>query len=61
MLRHLISLLHFVLSLTRAEPGQGIIEYALIIFLFAIALVVVVGSFGTTLQATYSNIAAAFP
>ena len=61
MLRQLIALLDFVLSLTRAESGQGIVEYALITFLFTIALIVFIASFGTTLQATYGYIAAAFP
>jgi len=61
MLRQLIALLDFVLSLTPAESGQGIVEYALIIFLFTMAVVVFVASFGTTLQTTYGYIAAAFP
>jgi len=61
MLRQLIALLNFVVSLTRAESGQGLVEYALIIFLFTMAVVVSVASFGTTLQATYGYIAATIP
>ena len=61
MLRQLIALLDFVVSLTRAESGQGLVEYALIIFLFTMAVVVFVASFGTTLQTTYGYIAAAIP
>jgi len=66
MLRQLSSLLHAVLCsvlfLAHAEEGQGIIEYALIITLFVIALIFAVGHFGTTLQAFYNNnIVAVFP
>lgn len=61
MLKQLITLLNAVYALTCPEQGQGLIEYALILFLFVVALIVVVGALGTTLQSYYNNIAAIFP
>lgn len=38
------------------EEGQGLVEYALIIALIAIVLIVVLGLLGTTLQGVFSSI-----
>jgi len=43
------------------EQGQGLIEYVLIIFLFAIGLVVALQGFGDALGLKYDNLAQAFP
>ncbi len=61
MLRLLACLLNTVNLIAHPEQGQGIIEYALILFLFVVVLIVVVGALGTSLQSFYGSIAAAFP
>lgn len=38
------------------ESGQGLVEYALILLLVALALIVVLSVFGTELADAYSNI-----
>jgi pilus assembly protein Flp/PilA len=38
------------------ETGQGLVEYALILLLVALALIVVLSVFGTELADAYSNI-----
>ena len=43
------------------EQGQGLIEYVLIIFLFAIGLVVVLEGFGGALNLKYADIVQSFP
>jgi Flp pilus assembly pilin Flp len=43
---------------TLARYGQGLVEYALIMLLIAIAVFVAVTLFGVQLQATYLRIAA---
>ena len=43
------------------EQGQGLIEYVLIIFLFAIGLVVALEGFGGALNLKYADIAQNFP
>ena len=40
----------------KKEQGQGMVEYALIIVLIAIAVIAVVTFFGETLSTTYSTI-----
>jgi Flp pilus assembly pilin Flp len=39
------------------KAGQGLVEYALILLLVAIAIVGAVGAFGGSLQASYTAIA----
>ncbi len=36
--------------------GQGLVEYALILILVALVIIVILTLFGTTLSETYSNI-----
>jgi Flp pilus assembly pilin Flp len=43
------------------EEGQGLVEYSMIIALIAVALIIALTLFGTTLQSYYSSIAAALP
>jgi pilus assembly protein Flp/PilA len=43
--------------LLHREEGQGLVEYALIIFLIAIVLLVVVSLLGTTIGSIFSSIA----
>jgi len=38
------------------QEGQGLVEYALILLLIAIALIAIVTIFGTQLSSTYSSI-----
>jgi pilus assembly protein Flp/PilA len=45
----------------RKEIGQGMVEYALIILLIAIALLLVTTLLGSQLSNTYSKIINAFP
>ena len=45
----------------RNQHGQGLTEYALILLLVAVAVVVTVALFGTTLAAFYNNIATLLP
>ena len=59
MLGPLISLLNYLFYRLRYEQGQGLAEYVLIIFLFSIAMIISIGTFGTTLQTTYGTIATA--
>jgi len=47
------------LLLTKAgsrEDGQGLVEYALIIILFSVAVIAAVGAFGSTLSDRYDLI-----
>jgi len=51
-----------IIVLSRAtEKGQGLVEYALILLLIAIAVVAVVGAFGQQLLATYQSFLNEFP
>lgn len=43
------------------EEGQGLVEYALIILLIAIAVIGTVVVFGEQLYAAYERVVAAFP
>ena len=43
------------------EEGQGLVEYSMIIAFIAIAIIVALTLFGTTLRTYYENIAAALP
>jgi pilus assembly protein Flp/PilA len=43
------------------EEGQGLVEYALIIAFIALAIIIALTAFGSTLLAYYNNIAAALP
>lgn len=47
--------------LTDARTGQGLVEYALIILLIAIAMVTATSALGQGLIAAYERIAAAIP
>jgi len=40
----------------KSEYGQGLVEYALILLLVAILLIIVVSIYGTELADVYSNI-----
>jgi pilus assembly protein Flp/PilA len=40
----------------RVERGQGMVEYALIIVLIALVVIIALTLFGTQLSATYSRI-----
>lgn len=42
------------------EEGQGLVEYALIIFFISIVLIVVLGLLGTTLGGVFSSVVTAF-
>jgi pilus assembly protein Flp/PilA len=50
-----------VITLLQDEPGQGMVEYALILLLIAIVVILVLTILGTQLSITYSRIAAGFP
>jgi Flp pilus assembly pilin Flp len=45
----------------RRFSGQGLVEYALIILLVAVAIVGTLGLFSSTLSNTYTTIASVFP
>ena len=45
----------------RKERGQGMVEYALLIVLLAIVVVVMIQVMGTAVSNMYSNIVSAFP
>lgn len=44
-----------------AEEGQGLMEYALILMLIAIVVIVILAFFGTTLSNMYSSVIDLFP
>jgi len=44
-----------------AEEGQGLVEYAIIIMLIAIVLIVIVAIFGTQVSTLYSQISSSIP
>jgi Flp pilus assembly pilin Flp len=46
---------------TTGEEGQGLVEYALVLLLVAIALAGVLGTFGTELALQYAVVAQAIP
>jgi len=50
--------LNLILRLLRDEDGVTAIEYALIASLIAVAAVTVMGTVGTNLSGTFSNVAA---
>lgn len=43
------------------EDGQGLVEYALILLLIAIAVLVAVGLFGEEVMAAYSRVVSSWP
>jgi pilus assembly protein Flp/PilA len=43
-----------------AEDGQGLVEYALIILLIAVAIVAALGGFGAGLSSLFSTITGSF-
>jgi len=45
----------------KAEDGQGLVEYALIIFLVSLAVVVGLSGFGLSLAGYYNRILASLP
>ena len=45
----------------RKEPGQGMVEYALLIVLLAIVVVIMIELMGTAVSDMYSDIVSAFP
>jgi Flp pilus assembly pilin Flp len=51
--------LHLKNQLEKREEGQGLVEYALIIVLVSVALVLALGGLQTQLATTFSTIAAA--
>ena len=52
MLNQLVTML----LASRQEEGQGLIEYALIVLLIAIGVIVVLGLLGGQVQAVFQNI-----
>lgn len=50
----------FLMSLNQREEGQGMVEYALLIGLIAVALIVIIGLFGDAIQAQFQAIIDAF-
>ncbi len=48
-------------NLLRTEKGQGLIEYALIAFLIAIAAVVIMGTVGSQVNMVFDNISKHLP
>lgn len=49
------------MTFERMEKGQGMVEYALIILLIAIALLLVTALLGSQLSNTFSYIVSAWP
>ncbi len=45
----------------RKKRGQGMVEYALLIALLAIVVIVMIEVFGTAVSHMYSDITSAFP
>jgi len=45
----------------KKERGQGMVEYALLIVLLALVVVVLIAVMGTSVSNMYSNIVVAFP
>jgi pilus assembly protein Flp/PilA len=45
----------------KKERGQGMVEYALLIVLLALVVVVMIAVMGTAVQKMYSDIVVAFP
>lgn len=43
------------------RSGQGLVEYALIIFLVAVAIAAALGLFGQSLSGVYNTISGTFP
>ncbi|MDA8219584.1 MAG: Flp family type IVb pilin [Dehalococcoidales bacterium] len=50
---YLMSLLQ---SVRREEEGQGLVEYALILVLIAIAVIVILGLLGEQISTTFSTV-----
>jgi Flp pilus assembly pilin Flp len=48
-------------TLTRAEDGQALVEYALLISLIALTALVAVQSFGLGVSSLYSTIISVYP
>jgi len=49
-----------ILGRLREEEGQGLVEYALILVLIAVAVATTLSVFGVTLASTYQTIVASF-
>jgi Flp pilus assembly pilin Flp len=47
--------------MVRAREGQSLVEYALILFLVALAIVTALGAFGTALAGLYTSIVSLLP
>ena len=45
-----------MIELKKYAVGQGLVEYALILVLVALTLVIILSIFGSTIGETYSNI-----
>jgi pilus assembly protein Flp/PilA len=45
----------------KKEQGQGMVDYALLIVLLAIVVIVAVAAMGTQLSSLYSQISSSFP
>ncbi len=56
MTHQFVSVLAWVNSVSRREEGQGLVEYALIIALVAIALIVGLGALAGGIDAAFTNI-----
>ena len=55
-----VKLIAFLTSDHEREEGQGLVEYALIISLISVALVVALGSLKTGIAGVFSDIVASF-
>jgi len=53
----LLSVYEWLLARKAEEEGQGLVEYALILFLVSIAAVVALALIGTNVTAVFNNIA----
>jgi pilus assembly protein Flp/PilA len=60
MLLHLMTLLNVYTASLRREEGQGMVEYALIIALVGVALLLALGGLRTGIEGVFSDIVAAF-
>ena len=61
MSMHLQEFIRWIYIKFSCERGQGLSEYVLMIFLFAIAMMLSFSDYSTALQTLFTTIRAAFP
>ena len=49
-----------LLSVRADEPGQAMVEYALILFLVALVVIAILGTLGTTVSSMFSTVVSEF-